>query len=281
MPCLRFAGLASARRDRRATRRVLASRRSAAHRPRENGDLLDLGRKRTDDIEARHVHQFAQLLEAEVGVTARDERADGDAGRRLHKAWRDDVGDAPALQEAREMRAARTRRGADAARGPHGVANSPLAADVRLAYSDGDRDRSARPRDVDTAPSTRRPATSSASIAPEPNDEIEDLAIAHTPRGGARLTRSLRRRWLARRRRQLGQHAARGHRRDTGDRRAGGSLDRHRVAAISRCTSVRPSRAGRACCTCRARARRSPASRVFRPRWLRARRPHPASSARD
>ena len=45
--------------------------------------------------------------------------------------------------------------------------------------------------------------------------------------------------------------------------------------SLSRYISARPSRAARASCTCRARARRSRASRACRPRWPRALRPHP------
>ena len=65
--------------------------------------------RHVDDVDARHVDQFAQLLEAQLDIAARHERADGKAGRRLNDAMRNGFGDAPALEQADKVRTARTR----------------------------------------------------------------------------------------------------------------------------------------------------------------------------
>ena len=86
--------------------------------------------EQADNIDAPQVHQFAQLLEAELDVAACQERADGKAGRSLHDARRNGVGNAPALEQADKVRTARTRRIPDAAGAQDGVANRRFTRDV-------------------------------------------------------------------------------------------------------------------------------------------------------
>src|SRR5207249_2687817 len=91
---------------------------------------LDLRWKQTDDIDARHVHQFAQLLKADFDIAACDERAHRNAGRSLDDARRNFVGDAPALEQVDKMRTARACRIPDAAGAQDGLASRRLARDV-------------------------------------------------------------------------------------------------------------------------------------------------------
>ena len=103
--------------------------RCRAYCSREDSNDLNPGRQRADDIDARQVHQLAQLLETQLDFPARDEHANRNAGRCLHDARGDGFSDAPALKQATQVRAARTRRIADAACGQNGVANGRLSAD--------------------------------------------------------------------------------------------------------------------------------------------------------
>ena len=61
-------------------------------------------------------------------VAAREQRGDGNARWRFDEARRDRAGDAPALEQPREVATARAGRVADAARGEHGVPHGILAA---------------------------------------------------------------------------------------------------------------------------------------------------------
>ena len=56
---------------------------TAVHACGECGDLLHLGRQRTDVGDAREMDQFADLLKSDIGFLVREQRADGDARRRL------------------------------------------------------------------------------------------------------------------------------------------------------------------------------------------------------
>src|SRR5205823_1327910 len=115
--------------------------RCRAYRRREYGGHLDLRWKQADDLDARHVHQFAQLLEAELDIALGHERAYGNTRRSLHDVRRDGLGDAPALEQADNVRAARTGRIADAAGAQDGVAKRRLAGDVGSLRARGHRDR--------------------------------------------------------------------------------------------------------------------------------------------
>ena len=85
--------------------------------------------------------QLAQLLESELDVAARDERADGNAGWGLHEARRNRASNAPALEEAREVDSARAGRQTDNSSAQNGVANRRLGTDVGARRSRPDRDR--------------------------------------------------------------------------------------------------------------------------------------------
>ena len=103
------------------------------------------------------------------------------------------VGDAPALEQADEVRAARTRRIADAARAQHGVANRRFAADVGSRRAGGHRDRHARAREIDAA--VRIDAAAGRQLLDRvggQHDEIERFAVARcaAPRRRRRPTRS-------------------------------------------------------------------------------------------
>src|SRR5207248_5011079 len=123
-----------------------------AYRAGEYGAYLNLRWKQADDIDARHVHQFAQLLEAEFDIPACHERAHWNARRSLHAARRNGVGDAPALEQANEVRTARTCRIPDAARAQDRVANRRLAGDVGSRRARGYRYRHCGTSDVGCAP---------------------------------------------------------------------------------------------------------------------------------
>jgi hypothetical protein len=83
--------------------------RRRARRGCEHRNYVYCGRQHADDVDARYVQQLAVLLKTELDIAARDERADRNARRCLHDTRRDDVRDAPALQQAGEMNAARAR----------------------------------------------------------------------------------------------------------------------------------------------------------------------------
>src|SRR5213080_3961351 len=82
---------------------------------REHGFHLDLRWKQADDVDPWQVHQFAPLLEAQLDVAARHERAYGNAGGSLHGTWSNGVGDAPSFEQADQVSTARTGRIPDAA----------------------------------------------------------------------------------------------------------------------------------------------------------------------
>jgi hypothetical protein len=82
--------------DQRSCRlRMFAARRDAGGK---HGDFLDLGRQRSDVVDARHGQQLADLLKADLGVAARDRGADGraDDPRALAHHL---IGDAESLKE--------------------------------------------------------------------------------------------------------------------------------------------------------------------------------------
>jgi len=104
------------------------------------------------DVDAGHVHQFAQLLEAELDVAACHERAHGKAGRSLHDARCDGIGDAPALEQADKVHTARTRRIPDAAGAQDGVANCRLTRDVGSHRAGGYRYRDGGTSEISSTP---------------------------------------------------------------------------------------------------------------------------------
>ena len=71
-----------------------------AYGSRKSSDGLHFGGQRTDDIDIRQVHRHAQLLETELDVPARDERADQNTSRRRHDARRNGLGDAQRSKQA-------------------------------------------------------------------------------------------------------------------------------------------------------------------------------------
>src|SRR5450631_2697504 len=114
------------------------------------GDQLDCRWQRADDVDARKVHQFAQLLEAQRHSAARREGARRHAGRGLDDARRNGVGDPPALEQAGNVQAARTGRIPEAAGAQDSIANSLFAADVRSWRTGGYGDRHAGTSKVDS-----------------------------------------------------------------------------------------------------------------------------------
>ena len=73
--------------------------RARADGRRERGDDLDRRRQRPEHVDAVEVNQLRPLLEAELHLAARDQRADGNARRRRDDPVADLVGDPPALEQ--------------------------------------------------------------------------------------------------------------------------------------------------------------------------------------
>src|SRR5581483_5029359 len=74
---------------------------------REDGDPLRAGWKRSNDLDSFDGAQFADLLEADLGVTARDDIANRFGGDSLAFGF-DPIGDAETWEQVRgEIRAAR------------------------------------------------------------------------------------------------------------------------------------------------------------------------------
>src|SRR5207244_3072599 len=80
------------------------------------------------------------------------ECAYGNAGRSLHDALRNGVGDAPALEQADKVRTARTRRVPDAAGAQDGVANRRLSRDVGSRRAGGNRYRDGGTSEISSSP---------------------------------------------------------------------------------------------------------------------------------
>src|SRR5712691_2638435 len=73
----------------------------------EHGHPLELARQRADVIDAGEMHQLADLLEADLGLAARDEGADEHAGRGLLELALDLARDAQFLEHAEHIDPAR------------------------------------------------------------------------------------------------------------------------------------------------------------------------------
>ena len=193
-----------------------------AHTPPENVVTIWISRgKRPYDIDARKVHELAQLLEAELHLALRDQRADRNAGRRRHDPALDLVGDAPALEQLRELHAARAGRVAERSRGDDRAAQRVFAADVGARSARAHRNRNARPHQVDLAAGNDTAARDELvdRIGGQDHD-VERLARLHAFRRVDSADRfdgdiglGLRTIEL----RELGQYGPRRHGRDAGD----------------------------------------------------------------
>src|SRR5690348_3567116 len=156
--------------------------RCRAHRRRENGRRLQFRWKRADAVDAGQVHQFAQLLEAEVDVAAGDQRSDWNTGRGLDDAGSDGVGDVPALEQAEYVRTARSRRITDAPRAQDGVANRRPGRNVgarragRYRYRDAGTCEASAARRDDTAVGRQ-----SLDRIVSQHDKVERFAVLHPP----------------------------------------------------------------------------------------------------
>ena len=168
------------------------------------------------------VHQFAELLEAELDVAARDQRAHRHARRRLHDALLDLLRRCPSARTAAtSVHAARTGGIAEVARRQHGLAHSAApttmsgrGAPARTAIATGERTRSTR------LPTTR-PAAISLSMASLASTTTSNGSPACDALGridaADRFDRDFAAAALLKGVGQLGQHLAGGHRRDAGD----------------------------------------------------------------
>src|SRR5213076_1353870 len=74
---------------------------------REHGHALELTRQRPDVVDSGEMHQLADLLEADLGLAARDQGADEYAGRGLLELAPDLAGDAQFLEHAEHVDPAR------------------------------------------------------------------------------------------------------------------------------------------------------------------------------
>src|SRR5437867_10699405 len=74
---------------------------------REHGHALELARKRADVIDAGEMHQLADLLEADLGLAARDQGADEHARRGLLELSLDLAGATRLLEYAEHIEPAR------------------------------------------------------------------------------------------------------------------------------------------------------------------------------
>src|SRR5213076_471585 len=74
---------------------------------REHGHALELARKRADVIDAGEMHQLADLLEADLGLAARNQVADEHARRGLLELALDLARDAELLEHAQHVDPAR------------------------------------------------------------------------------------------------------------------------------------------------------------------------------
>ena len=88
------------------THRLRLGRRGA-QTCRESGDDFATGRHRPEHDYARQVHQFAELLEAELNLATGHQLAHRHTGGRLQDAVADGVGDAPALEHSFQRYTAR------------------------------------------------------------------------------------------------------------------------------------------------------------------------------
>ena len=124
---------------------------------RKHGDLLYFGRDDTDDVDAMHGTQLAQLLEADLGVTARDHLANRRRGD--HLALRPHgVGDAELREHlVLDVDAASAVRVRDRSRVQQRLPEAINRADVGLRRSGANGHRDRRTREVDTAIRGDRP----------------------------------------------------------------------------------------------------------------------------
>ena len=114
----------------------------------ENGDLLDLRRQRSDHLDSRHGQELAHLLETDLGLAARDDRASRLALHLFHFRF-DRIGDAHAPEKFREIGPARSggiddRRADSTAR-----LSAPPRADIRLRRTRANRDADTGTREIE------------------------------------------------------------------------------------------------------------------------------------
>src|SRR5262245_2057186 len=117
----------------------------------EHGDLLDVRRQRSDEVDAGDRQQLAHLLEADLGVAARDDLADRDAGCADFDLVLDLIGDAHALEQCGHIDAARPGGIGDRFCRQHRLLDLVAGADVGLRHAGAHRDADPRLGEVDTA----------------------------------------------------------------------------------------------------------------------------------
>ena len=227
MPWRRLASAAAGelmKAEQRAHR--LGLRRAGAQAGREGGDdLRSPAGSGPTHVDAVQVHQLAELLEAELDLAARHQRAHRHAGRRLHDAVAQSRRRCPsartAAAAARRWARWNSRCCARPARPARSAASMPMSgrgAPARTATATGERTRSTRLPATHVA---RRPSACRWRRRPAPP--------RRRPRRPARAWRHRRRPPIRSPPRrppalrvgggQFGQHLARGHRRDAGDLR--------------------------------------------------------------
>src|SRR6185312_12964164 len=214
--------------QRRGIRRTA---RRPAYGRREDGRKLDFRRQQADDVDARHVHQFAQLLEAELDIAARHERPHRDTWRSLHDPRRDRVGDAPALEQAGKVFTARARRVPDTADAEDRVADRWLGRDVGPRRAGGDRYRHRGTGEI--GPTRRIDAAAAGQLVDRrggQHDKVEGFSLVDAADGIHAADRNnsdrLPRLPLVSSA-QLGQHVAHRHRCDARDAVGPARLDAH------------------------------------------------------
>ena len=153
---------------------------------REGRDDLDRRRQRPEHVDAFEVNQLGQLLEAELHIAARHQRAHRNSGRRRRRSDPRLRGDAPALEQSAEPR-----RRSGRSRSRSCAPPAPRAGAHRRCRSPG----AARPR----APRPRRPSARGRPCCRRPRDPRS--AACRSRRTRARRRRTARPPARARRRR--------------------------------------------------------------------------------
>ena len=150
MPWRRLAAAAAGEAMKSSSARTASGCVEAAQTPPEKVvTIWSAVRHRPEHVDAVEVHQLAQLLEAQRHFAARDQRSHRHAGRRLHDAIANLVGDAPALEQLLQRHAARAGRIAERGRGEHRSPQRLLGAGLGSRRAGAHRDGDARLDQVD------------------------------------------------------------------------------------------------------------------------------------